>query len=478
MFKFVLPDIGEGVTEGEIVKWIIKEGDELQRDQDMVEIMTDKVNINIPSPVQGKVTKILYKEGQVVKVGEAIIEIDDGSGSPAKPKANEEKTEPANEQEKEEKDDEVKGGEMKMESSGDQNRRILASPTIRRIAKDRGIDLDSITPSGPNGRVTLEDLDRAEREMNQKKEQPKPAVRPVEPPKPAARPITPPNQQKQQVTEEPKPAESRPEQEEKKVQPKPEKEVKPEGPKAPESPPPVTKVESPVVQEVSHAEGDQLIEMHGLRRIIFDKMTKSKQIMPHFTVGESVNIGLLTKTMNDMREKGTKVSLTPFFVKAVAVTLTEFPKFNAHYDEQNKSYLMRKDINIGVAIDTPSGLTVAVVRNAIDKSVVQISNEIADLAKKARENKLSLADVQDSTFTVSNVGSIGGLFSTPIINYPEVAILAVHRSTKNGSNFEKGDDQTILSLSCDHRLIDGADAARFVVKVKGYLEDPISFLIR
>jgi len=316
----------------------------------------------------------------------------------------------------------------------------------------------NVTPTGPNGRVTLEDLDRAEREMAQKKEQPRPVAKPVEPPHP--------NLTKQ----EPVPVEHKPEPPAEEKKPV----TEPQVPDEQASEPHIEKHVTPMAS----AEQDQILEMHGLRRTIFEKMTKAKQIMPHFMVSESVNVGQLTKTMNEMREKGTKVSLTPFFVKALAVTLSEFPKFNAHYDEQNRRYVLKHDVNLGVAIDTPSGLTVAVVRDAVNKSVVQISEEIYELAKKARENRLTLADVQGSTFTLSNVGSIGGLFSTPIINYPEVAILAVHRTTKGNGTFESGGDQTFLTLSCDHRLIDGADAARFIVKVKEYLENPITFLIR
>lgn len=460
MFKFKLPDIGEGVTEGEVVKWLVKEGDHVHKDQDMVEVMTDKVNINIPSPVEGTVKTLSYKEGQVVKVGETLIEIEQ-EGQPENA-AEENKQEKANHETHEGSSqvNKVTDGERKMESGGDENRRILASPTIRRIARDRGIDMDNVTPTGPNGRVTLQDLDRAEREMNQKKEQPKVSAKPVEPPLPPFG-----KQEPTTVQQKPEPQEERP----KTTQPaEPQGEVKPKAEPPRETP----------IQPSTTSEQDQILEMHGLRRTIFEKMTKAKQIMPHFMVAESVSISQLTKTMKEMKEKGTKVSLTPFFVKALAVTLSEFPKFNALYDEQNKRYLMKHEINIGVAIDTPSGLTVAVVKDAVNKSVVQISSEIYELATKARENRLSLADVQGSTFTLSNVGSIGGLLSTPIINYPEVAILAVHRSTKSNGSFENGDDQTFLTLSCDHRLIDGADAARFITKVKEYLENPITFLIR
>lgn len=314
-------------------------------------------------------------------------------------------------------------------------RKALATPTIRRLARERGIDIDTVKPTGPNGRITIEDLERTERE---KKE-----------PKVEAAPAT------EQKVEAAPPAE----------EPQPEKTAE-ETPAAAQPP-----AQEAVPVKAPEANGtDQIFEPKGLRRIIFDKMSKSKQIMPHFMVAETVNLEQITKSLNDFKEKGTKVTMTAFFVKAVAVSLLEFPKLNAHYDEANKRYIFRKNINIGVAIDTPDGLTVAVVKDAVNKSVMQISDEIADLAKKARENKLTLQEVQDSTFTLSNVGTIGGIISTPIINYPEVAIMAVHRPF-DGVN-------TYISLSCDHRLIDGADAARFITKVREFLHNPITFLIR
>ncbi len=460
MFKFKLPDIGEGVTEGEIIKWLIKEGDTIKKDQEMVEIMTDKVNISIPSPVEGKVTKILFQEGNVVQVGKEIIEIDDGqehpeSGSsvakseetPATPSASEPVREIAK-----------SGDDKKMTESGEE-RRVLASPTIRRIAKERGIDLDLVKPTGPNGRVTIEDLDRTERELKEAEELKKSGVA-------ATKAIG------QQKAVDEKPKES--------TQPEITQQVHAtQGVKTESKPEEVASVTAPKenAEKIKTADGDQVFEPRGLRRIIFEKMTKSKQLMPHFMVAETVDITQIVSKMNELRDKGSKVTLTPFFVKAVAVALTDFPKFNSHYDEVGKKYILKKNINIGVAIDTPDGLTVAVIKNAIDKSIAQISDEISELAKKARENKLTLQDVQDSTFTLTNVGTIGGILSTPIINYPEVAILAVHRmlSESDGVNSK---NIMYISLSCDHRLIDGADAARFIIKVKGYLQDPISFLIR
>ena len=368
MFKFKLPDIGEGVTEGEIIKWLVKEGDTVKKDQEMVEVMTDKVNISIPSPVEGKVKKILFQEGNVVQVGKEIIEIDDGQEHPDEP-AQDNKPEPLDTkipvpETKNEKD--ISGDDKKMTEGGDE-RRVLASPTIRRIAKERGIDLDLVKPSGPNGRITIEDLDRTEREIKEAEELKKAGVtatKPVEPAKPA-----------QESAKEP-------------AVPDNKAQAPPAAAKAPVQEPSEPAKETQ--EKAKTAEGDQTFEPRGLRRLIFEKMTKSKQLMPHFMVAETVDVTKIVSTMNDLKDKGSKVTLTPFFVKAVAVALTDFPKFNAHYDEAGKKYILKKNINVGVAIDTPDGLTVAVVKNAIDKSVVQISDEISDLAKKARENKLTL----------------------------------------------------------------------------------------
>ncbi|EQD80489.1 branched-chain alpha-keto acid dehydrogenase subunit E2, partial [mine drainage metagenome] len=183
-------------------------------------------------------------------------------------------------------------------------------------------------------------------------------------------------------------------------------------------------------------------------------MTKSKSTIPHFTVAEEVDLTELSDTIIRMKEKEIKISYTPFFIKAVTVTLKDFPKLNSVYDETNKRYIMKSSYNIGTAIDTPEGLTVGVIKAADKKSVQQIYHEISEIAKRARENKMTLSDVQDSTFTVSNVGSIGGLFSTPIINYPEVAILGVHRVEKRLGVDGEERDIMYISLSCDHRLID------------------------
>lgn len=410
MYEFKLPDIGEGVTEGEIVKWHVKEGDAIQKDQEMVEVMTDKVTVKIPSPVEGIVTKIMFGEGKIVEVGKSLLQIDTGKAEEAVPVPEKAEVVPEKEELAEEVAIEVEPG-----------RRILASPAIRRIAREKGINLAEIQATGPNGRVTLQDLEEFEK-------RPAPSEAPIE----AV--------------------------EEKKIE-------------APEKKP----VELRPAKMEKYGE-DEVLEPRGLRRLIFERMTKSKSVMPHFTIMEEVDVTSLRESIEKLRKNELKVTFTPFFVKAATVALKEYPFLNAVYDEEKKNYILRKSYNIGIAIDTPQGLTVAVVKDADRKSIVEISGIVSDLASRARSGDLKLDEVQNSTFTVSNVGTIGGLMSTPIINYPEVAILGVHRIQKKVQPNGSIRDMMYLSLSCDHRLIDGATAARFITRLKSILEDPVVFL--
>ena len=205
--------------------------------------------------------------------------------------------------------------------------------------------------------------------------------------------------------------------------------------------------------------------------------SKSKQVIPHFTVVEEVDLTGIGRIISNLAKKDTKVTFTSFFIKASAAALKEYPYLNAIYNEDARNYTLRKSYNIGVAVDTPDGLTVPVIMDVDRKSTIQVGQELADLASRARKNQLRLTEVQNATFTVSNVGTIGGLISTPIINFPEVAILGVHRIIKYLDGTEEK-MKTNLSLSCDHRLIDGAMATRFLVRLKEFLETPELMLVR
>ena len=409
VYQFKLPDIGEGVSEGEIVKWHISEGETVHRDQDMVEVMTDKVTVRISSPVEGKVSRILFAEGQIATVGSSLIEIDTGEEQTVQDESKSERPEEA---------PSVREAPEITEPSS----RILASPAVRRIARERGIDLSLVRGTAENGRVTLDDLDSF---TPSKHEDKKEAV------------------QKTQETVS----------------------VKTESPNLKETP------------VIAPSPEDKILDPRGLRRLIFDKMTKSKQVMPHFTVVEEADVTRLIGIVKRLSEMDTRVTLTSFFIKAAAVALKEFPYLNATYNEAARNYTLRAEYNIGMAVDTEAGLTVPVIHHADRKSILEIAESVRTLATRARESGLELKDVQGGTFTVTNVGPIGGLLSTPIINYPEVAILGVHRSFQVKS--ESGERQkTYLSLSCDHRLIDGAMATRFLMKLKAAIENPEYFLVR
>ena len=403
MYQFKLPDIGEGVSEGEIVKWHVSEGDTVHRDQDMVEVMTDKVTVRISSPVEGKVNRIMFAEGQIATVGSPLIEIDTGEEQ----KLENEKTPSA---------DEHVSVHEELETPHPHGM-ILASPAVRRIARERGIDLSVVKGTAENGRITLDDLNSFTPEKHDKLE--------------------------------------------KVVQPVPEKAE--------------SHQETVRAEEVSGS--DRVLEPRGLRRLIFDKMTRSKQVMPHFTVVEEADLTRLMDSVKRLSDMDTRVTLTSFFIKAAAVVLKEYPYLNATYNEADKNYTLRGEYNIGMAVDTEAGLTVPVIHHADRKSILEIAESVKTLASRARESGLELKDVQGGTFTVTNVGPIGGLLSTPIINYPEVAILGVHRTfqvpSENGVRHK-----TYLSLSCDHRLIDGAMATRFLMKLKSAIENPEYFLVR
>lgn len=402
MFNFKLPDIGEGVAEGEIVKWLVKEGDRIANDQEMVEVMTDKVTVKIPSPASGTVSKIHFPEGKVVQVGEVLITIDDGKETAEQ--EPEPKPAPVAPPTVEYRVDEAREIEHRSIS------KVLASPAIRKLARDLGVDLTIVRGTGPNGRVLEDDIKRIARN-------------------------------KSNAASMPPPVEIRPD------------------------------VRPPVAPSAAAMEGE-VLEPKGLRRLIFEKMSKAKQIMPHFTVIESFDMTEIQKLRDDLKSQGTTLGFTPFFVRAVSVILKDFPKFNAIYNESGRNYVLKKNFNIGVAVDTPDGLTVVVIKDADKKDMQALGEEVASLAEKARKGSLDLGDVQNSTFTVSNVGSIGGIASTPIINYPEVAILGVHRMEKVAKPDGNFFDRMYVSMSCDHRIIDGADAARFISRLKELMEKP------
>ncbi len=387
MPTFKLPDIGEGVQEGEIVKWNVKQGDLVHKDDIIVEVMTDKVTVQIPSPFEGEVTKLYYKEGEIAKVGTSLLEIG-GSSSTTAPTTHEEVV----------KETSTKTSQIPVKGEAVDSGSVLAPPAVRKLAREKGIELSRVKGTGPGGRITAKDVESY-----------------------VATPVT------EEISAAPKP------------------------------------------QTVTAER--KVMELKGLRRLISEKMTKSKRNIPHYAVAEEVKMQELIDFKDKLKSQGVALSFTPFFVKAAVAALKEYPYLNARSHEDGNFELLDY-YNIGVAVDTVEGLTVAVVKQADKKTLTELSAEIEELAKRAREGKLKLEEVRDSTFTVTNVGSIGGIFSTPIINYPEVAIMGVHRIMDGVQG-----KFMYVTLSADHRLIDGAMAARFISRVKKYLEAPATLLV-
>ncbi|MHB1908804.1 MAG: dihydrolipoamide acetyltransferase family protein [Nitrososphaerales archaeon] len=396
--EFKLPDLGEGVAEGEIVKWLVKEGDQVKEDQPMIEIMTDKATVQIPSPRSGVIKQLLAKEGETVKVGTSLVIFDGGE---AVPQGSPEHTTP-------EKEAKVAPPAGKT----DLGQRIVATPATRKLARDLGVSIESLKGTGSNERITDDDVRRA-------------------------------------VVSKTSQSLSQP-------------------------------VQSERVQ--GGAGQEQRIPIHGIRKRIAEKMIKSSQGAATVTHVEEVDFTELVKLREATKQttQGIKVTFMPFLVKAVVATLREFPYFNASIDDQKQEMILKQYYNIGFATDTSNGLIVPVIKSADKKSVFEIAKEIERLSEEARNGKIQLTDLQGGTFTITNIGTLGGVISTPIINLPEVAILGVHKIEEKPV-VREGEivirRMAFVSLSFDHRIVDGADAARFTTKLKTYLENPALIFI-
>lgn len=405
-FEFKLPDIGEGMVEGEIVKWHVKQGEQIAEDAPMLDVMTDKATVTIPAPKSGKVAERNGKEGEVVKVGTVLVVLEtaDAGSSPA-----------AQQPRQAERHD---GGRRVEEPSrvvAAAGSGVLASPATRRLAREKGVDLSRVAGSGPGGRVTGEDV------------------------------------------------------------------------RASSSPGAVAKTAARVEfhAPVSHPSGgEQRIPFRGLRRRIAEKMSASKQHAPHFTYVEECDctdlVALRDAADASATAKGIRLTYLPFVIKAAVQALKEFPTLNSVLDEDKQEIVLKQYYNIGLGAATPEGLTVPVVKDADRKSILEIAAEINDLGDRARAGKLSLDELQGSTFTITSLGALGGMFATPIINYPEVAILGIHRINprpvvRNGQIVAR--PMMYVSLSFDHRVVDGDVGARFANRIIEFLQNPALILV-
>src|SRR5947209_15361492 len=397
--EFKLPDIGEGVHEGEVVKWFVREGDAVKENDPMVEVMTDKVTVQIPSPVTGKILQLRAKEGEVVKVGSTLVVFGEAGQAlapmPAPPIRTPLPPAPA-----------TRSGSPPVPSvpvpSGD----VLAAPAVRRLAKELNVNLAAVRGSGPQGRLTEDDVRKAARG------------------------------------------------------------------------PAMGAAAAPAVA-VTPGGAEERTPIHGLRKRIFDKMAKSNVTAAHFTYVDEVDMTEIVHLRDHLKasadRKGIKLTFLPFFIKAIIAALKEFPALNASVDDERQEIVIKRYYNVGIATATDEGLTVTVVHDADRKDLWDLATELERLSNAARDKKLTLAEVQGSTFTITSLGKEGGIFATPIINWPEVAILGIHKIEKRP--VVRNDqivirDMMYLSCSFDHRIVDGHIGAAFVQNVRNNLEHP------
>ncbi|OGF57614.1 MAG: hypothetical protein A2Z21_10775 [Candidatus Fraserbacteria bacterium RBG_16_55_9] len=422
--EFKLPDIGEGVHEGEIVKWLVKEGDALKEDQPMVEVMTDKATVEIPSPSAGKVLQIYVKEGEVVKVGSVLVVI---GKEGEQPKQDGRKVEAATQPSGDERGSKVKMAETAAMTTLPKGR-VLATPATRKLARELSVDLAQVQGTGPGGRVTDEDV----RGFTERKE----AV----PTRTA-------------VGSAPAPAAERP---------------------APVAP----------LRRVMGDELEDRIPMRGIRKRISDHMHHAKTTAAHFTYVDEVDVTELVKVRDELKalveKQGVKLTFLPFILRACVASLKKHPYLNASIDHEKGEIVLKHYYNIGIATATEEGLIVPVVKAADLLSILEMAQEIERLAAKARERKITVEELQGGTFTITSLGAAGGLFATPIVNSPESAILGIHEIKKRPvviDNEIKIRDIMLIALSFDHRLIDGHVGAAFAKDVKAFLEDPKWLLV-
>jgi pyruvate dehydrogenase E2 component (dihydrolipoamide acetyltransferase) len=414
-YEFKFPDIGEGLTEGEIVRWLVKEGDEIKEGQPLVEVETDKALAEIPSPRTGLILKLLAKEKEIVKVGQVIVIFGEKGESLAAPPPKPKSVGVVGELEEAPEEAPAVKGRAEVVKLALVSPHAMATPAVRALARELGVDIDKVKGSGPEGRVLEKDV----RQASEAKEKP--------------------------VEEVKKPAKAR---------------------------------KYDLYGYVDH------IPLRGVRRSIAKAMVKSKYTAPHVTTMDEADVTELWKIREKEKKaaekKGVKLTILPFIIKAVIAGLVEHPYLNARLDDENEDIILKKYYNIGMATDTSEGLMVPVVKNAKDKSILQLAEELTQLAEKARNRTIDLADLKGGTFTITNYGALGGIYGTPIINHPEVAILGTGK-IRDTPVVRDGKVEIrkilFLALSFDHRVVDGAEAARFLNTVIARLEDPDLILL-
>lgn len=430
-FEFHLPDIGEGVVEGEIVSWKVKVGDVVKLDQPIVEIMTDKATVEIPSPRAGTIAAINYGEGQICPVGKVLLVIDDGAGGAVAAAGNghgaaklpEHSPAPQVQLAGHLPESLPSTGRIEVVDASATRGRVLATPATRRLARQMGIDLTRVAPTGKRGRVTSDDV-------------------------------------KVYATAGSTVA----------------------IPKLTETVLPAAKAFAP--QAIARGGDEERIPFRGMRKRIAESMTRSKHTAAHFTYVEEIDmtelVAVRERAKSRAADRGVKLNYLPFIVKAVVSGLKKWPMLNASLDETTQEIVRKKYYHMGIAAQGPQGLVVSVVRDADKRSIFDLSKEIERLGDAVRNGNATRDELTGSTFTISSLGKLGGVLATPIINFPEVAVVGVHKieekpAVRNGQIVIR--HLMNLSISVDHRLADGWDGAMFLQDVKALLEDPTTMFM-
>lgn len=419
MLDFKFADIGEGIHEGQILKWMVQVGDTVKEGQTLCLVETDKVNAEIPSPIDGKIVKIFPQVGDTIQVGDVLVQIADENENVSKTANVQELSDNTNELTKE-NDNESAGviGEIEVsseviESSEETPKKVLATPVARKLAKDLGVDINKIKGSGIQGRIMKEDIYRASETKTEQINKPQ-----IEVPK------------------------------------------------------------------LEYKEEVERIKISKLRKTIAKNMTLSKTIIPHSTTLDEFDVTKLVQFRKEHKKKALdrNINLTylPFIIKAVVLALKSYPVVNSSFDMDSEELIMKHYYNIGIAVDTDDGLIVPVIKNADKLGIFDIAKELQEIIEKTRNRTIALEKLQGGTFTITNYGAGGSAFGIPIIRYPEVAILGVGMITKKPV-VENEDivirDLLPISLSYDHRVIDGGDAGRFLKVLREYLNDPMLLLL-
>ncbi len=430
MQEFKLPDLGEGMHEAEIVQWLVKPGDTIKLDQTMVKVETDKAVVEIPSPVAGLVAEIRVQDGQVAKVGDVLVVFEASANGGGSTPSQDSISIPATTQ-----PTSIPSASPAAQTATTKQR-VLAAPAVRKLAFELGIDLEQVTPSNPGGRVTIEDV-RAYAEQVKAA-----SIHPVSP-APAAV-----HGEVEQII--------------------------------PQATPAITqRAEQPVTPAQ-----DERQPLTGLRKRIAEHMGRSWRTIPHATAFDEVDGGALAALREALKpvaeKRDVRLTYIPLLIKLLIPLLKEFPVFNASLDEERREIIYKRSYHIGVATATSEGLLVPVLRNADRLTLLEIASNLERLIEGAKKRTLSLPELSGSTFTLNNVGSFGGSSGTPIINHPEVAILAVGRLQDKAVVLQGAvivRPMIPLALSFDHRLIDGAMAGAFLARFKELVENPQQLML-